>query len=117
MIESQRHSYHLVDPSPCPISGSLGALATTIICGIRQYLGHLTKEHHVGFEAAAWDRRDYGRSCSPRNDPKLDLGLFEIVPFNRVVRSCPGKGAIDTHSQVFRSGKRKDKLIQKGEEE
>ncbi|GJT23668.1 cytochrome c oxidase subunit 3 [Tanacetum coccineum] len=45
-----------------------------IICGIRQ---------HVGFEAAAWDRRDYGRSCSPRNDPKLDLGLFEIVPFNR----------------------------------
>ncbi|GKB41602.1 cytochrome c oxidase subunit 3, partial [Tanacetum coccineum] len=55
----------------------------SIICGIRQYLGHLTKEHHVGFEAAAWDRRDYGRSCSPRNDPKLDLGLFEIVPFNR----------------------------------
>ncbi|KAL3534687.1 hypothetical protein ACH5RR_003148 [Cinchona calisaya] len=54
-----------------------------IICGIRQYLGHLTKEHHVGFEAAAWYRRDYGRSCSPRNDPKLDLGLFEIVPFNR----------------------------------
>ncbi|KAL0290970.1 UNVERIFIED_CONTAM: Cytochrome c oxidase subunit [Sesamum calycinum] len=60
MIESQRHSYHLVDPSPWPISGSLGALATTvggtlflIICGIRQYLGHLTKEHHVGFEAAA----------------------------------------------------------------
>ncbi|KAL0305298.1 UNVERIFIED_CONTAM: putative ATP synthase protein YMF19 [Sesamum calycinum] len=48
------------DPSPWPISGSLGALATTvggtlflIICGIRQYLGHLTKEHHVGFEAAA----------------------------------------------------------------
>ncbi|KAL3534696.1 hypothetical protein ACH5RR_003157 [Cinchona calisaya] len=54
-----------------------------IICGIRQYLGHLTKEHHVGFEAAAWYLRDYGRSCSPRNDPKLDLGLFEIVPFNR----------------------------------
>lgn len=25
-----------------------------IICGIRQYLGHLTKKHHVGFEAAAW---------------------------------------------------------------
>ncbi|KAA3486925.1 cytochrome oxidase subunit III [Gossypium australe] len=25
-----------------------------IICGIRQYLGHLTKEHHVGFEAATW---------------------------------------------------------------
>nr|GEZ24231.1 cytochrome c oxidase subunit 3, mitochondrial [Tanacetum cinerariifolium] len=157
----KRHSYHLVDPSPWPISGSLGALATTvgeiggiwppkgiavldhreipflntliplssraavtwdhhailagkekravyalaatvslalvftafqgmkyyqapstisdsiygstfflatgfhgfhviigtiflIICGIRQYLGHLTKEHHVGFEAAAW---------------------------------------------------------------
>uniref|UniRef100_N1QWF9 Cytochrome c oxidase subunit 3 n=1 Tax=Aegilops tauschii TaxID=37682 RepID=N1QWF9_AEGTA len=24
-----RHSYHLVDPSPWPISGSLGALATT----------------------------------------------------------------------------------------
>ncbi|VAI71689.1 unnamed protein product [Triticum turgidum subsp. durum] len=146
MIESQRHSYHLVDPSPWPISGSLGALATTvggvmymhsfqggatllslglifllytmfvwwrdvlrestleghhtkavqlgprygsilfivsevmflfaffwasshsslaptveiggtlflIVCGIRQYLGHLTKKHHVGFEAAAW---------------------------------------------------------------
>ncbi|MQL67791.1 hypothetical protein Taro_000009 [Colocasia esculenta] len=29
------------------------------------------------------DRRDYGRSCSPRNYPKMDLGLFEIVPFNR----------------------------------
>lgn len=25
-----------------------------IICGIRQYHGNLTKEHHVGFEAAAW---------------------------------------------------------------
>ncbi|KAG6586097.1 Cytochrome c oxidase subunit 3, partial [Cucurbita argyrosperma subsp. sororia] len=25
-----------------------------IICGIRQYLGHLTKEHHVGFEATAF---------------------------------------------------------------
>ena len=23
------------------------------------------------------------RICSPRNAPKLDLGLFEIVPFNR----------------------------------
>ncbi|KAI5000726.1 hypothetical protein ZWY2020_010685 [Hordeum vulgare] len=147
MIESQRHSYHLVDPSPWPNSGSLGALATTvggvmymhsfqggatllslglifllytmfvwwrdvlpvyalvatvslalvstgfqgmeyyqapstilasiygstfflatrfhgfhviigtlflIVCGIRQYLGHLTKKHHVGFEATAW---------------------------------------------------------------
>jgi len=30
MIESQRHSFHLVDPSPWPISGSLGALATTV---------------------------------------------------------------------------------------
>ncbi|KAI4997151.1 hypothetical protein ZWY2020_052493 [Hordeum vulgare] len=30
MSESQRHSYHLVDPSPWPISGSLGALATTV---------------------------------------------------------------------------------------
>nr|GEX16822.1 cytochrome c oxidase subunit 3, mitochondrial [Tanacetum cinerariifolium] len=30
MIESQRHSYHLVDPSPWPISGLLGALATTV---------------------------------------------------------------------------------------
>jgi cytochrome c oxidase subunit 3 len=30
MIESQRHSYHLVDPSPWPILGSLGALATTV---------------------------------------------------------------------------------------
>ncbi|XBI46872.1 hypothetical protein VPH35_110990 [Triticum aestivum] len=30
MIESQRHSYYLVDPSPWPISGSLGALATTV---------------------------------------------------------------------------------------
>ncbi|KAL8120489.1 hypothetical protein AgCh_017604 [Apium graveolens] len=27
-----------------------------IVCGIRQYLGHLTKEHRVGFEAAAWRR-------------------------------------------------------------
>ncbi|KAL5078977.1 hypothetical protein RYX36_007398 [Vicia faba] len=25
-----------------------------IICGIRQYLGHLTKEHHVGFEEVVW---------------------------------------------------------------
>ncbi|CAA7394162.1 unnamed protein product [Spirodela intermedia] len=30
MIESQRHSYHLVDPRPWPISGSLGAFATTV---------------------------------------------------------------------------------------
>ncbi|KAG5607930.1 hypothetical protein H5410_029422 [Solanum commersonii] len=30
MIESQRHSYHLVDPSPWPIKGALGALATTV---------------------------------------------------------------------------------------
>ncbi|KAM3308428.1 hypothetical protein P3S67_010172 [Capsicum chacoense] len=26
----------------------------SIIYGIHQYLGHLTKDHHVGFEAAAW---------------------------------------------------------------
>nr|ADT62141.1 cytochrome oxidase subunit 3 [Isoetes engelmannii] len=25
-----------------------------IICGIRQFLGHLTEKHHFGFEAAAW---------------------------------------------------------------
>uniref|UniRef100_A0A453SD43 Cytochrome c oxidase subunit 3 n=1 Tax=Aegilops tauschii subsp. strangulata TaxID=200361 RepID=A0A453SD43_AEGTS len=25
-----------------------------IVCGIRQYLGHLTKKHHIGFEATAW---------------------------------------------------------------
>lgn len=25
-----------------------------IICGLRIYFGHLTSEHHVGFEAAAW---------------------------------------------------------------
>ncbi|KAI5669077.1 hypothetical protein M9H77_18930 [Catharanthus roseus] len=30
MIESQKHSYHLVDPSPWPISGSLGTLAKTV---------------------------------------------------------------------------------------
>ncbi|XVF03979.1 hypothetical protein REPUB_Repub05bG0040800 [Reevesia pubescens] len=30
MIESQRHFYHLVDPSPWPISGSLRALASTV---------------------------------------------------------------------------------------
>ncbi|VAI57706.1 hypothetical protein VPH35_110996 [Triticum aestivum] len=30
MIESQWHSNNLVDPSPWPISGSLGALATTV---------------------------------------------------------------------------------------
>ncbi|KAL5070671.1 hypothetical protein RYX36_021558 [Vicia faba] len=34
-----------------------------IICGIRQYLGQMTKEHHVGFEAAAWLLRKAG-SCS-----------------------------------------------------
>nr|UPI48975.1 cytochrome c oxidase subunit 3 [Balanophora reflexa] len=32
MINSQRHSYHLVDPSPWPILSSLGALATTLGC-------------------------------------------------------------------------------------
>ncbi|KAK8628737.1 hypothetical protein V6N13_009320 [Hibiscus sabdariffa] len=32
----------------------IGGTLFLIICGIRQYLGHLTKEHHVGFEAAAW---------------------------------------------------------------
>uniref|UniRef100_A0A3Q7FGP0 Cytochrome c oxidase subunit 3 n=1 Tax=Solanum lycopersicum TaxID=4081 RepID=A0A3Q7FGP0_SOLLC len=30
MIESRRHSYHLVDQSPWPILGSLTALATTV---------------------------------------------------------------------------------------
>nr|APD51400.1 cytochrome c oxidase subunit 3 [Pelargonium citronellum]QPK67092.1 cytochrome c oxidase subunit 3 [Pelargonium nanum]QPK67094.1 cytochrome c oxidase subunit 3 [Pelargonium fulgidum] len=25
-----------------------------LVCGLRQYLGHFTSEHHVGFEAAAW---------------------------------------------------------------
>ena len=30
MLESQRHSYHLVYPSPCPILGSLRASATTL---------------------------------------------------------------------------------------
>ena len=37
------HGFHVI----------IGTLFS-IICGIRQYLGHLTKEHHVGFEAAAW---------------------------------------------------------------
>ncbi|GJZ14880.1 cytochrome c oxidase subunit 3 [Tanacetum coccineum] len=32
----------------------IGGTLFSIICGIRQYLGHLTKEHHIGFEAAAW---------------------------------------------------------------
>lgn len=27
------------------------------------------------------DRSSYGRLCSPRNDPKMDLGLFEIFLF------------------------------------
>ncbi|KAI3664776.1 hypothetical protein L1987_89441 [Smallanthus sonchifolius] len=31
----------------------IGGTLFSIVCGIRQYLGHLTKEHHVGFEAAA----------------------------------------------------------------
>ncbi|KAM4117762.1 hypothetical protein ACB094_02G150200 [Castanea mollissima] len=31
----------------------IGALFL-ITCGICQYLGHLTKEHYIGFEAAAW---------------------------------------------------------------
>nr|GEU93864.1 cytochrome c oxidase subunit 3, mitochondrial [Tanacetum cinerariifolium] len=38
------HGFHVI----------IGTLFS-IICGIRQYLGHLTKEHHVGFEAAAWN--------------------------------------------------------------
>nr|YP_010348919.1 succinate dehydrogenase subunit 4 [Fragaria iinumae]UNS17515.1 succinate dehydrogenase subunit 4 [Fragaria iinumae] len=29
------------------------------------------------------DRRDYGRSCSPKNDPRIFLLLFQLVPFNR----------------------------------
>ncbi|KAL4613945.1 hypothetical protein ACB092_07G019300 [Castanea dentata] len=32
----------------------VGSTLFLIIYGIRQYLGHLTKEHHVGFEVAAW---------------------------------------------------------------
>uniref|UniRef100_A0A6N2LCD8 Cytochrome c oxidase subunit 3 n=1 Tax=Salix viminalis TaxID=40686 RepID=A0A6N2LCD8_SALVM len=53
-----------------------------IICGIRQYLGHLTKEHHVGFEAAAWywhfvdvaynEGSKDRQIMSPRND-QIDL--------------------------------------------
>nr|QJH91631.1 cytochrome c oxidase subunit 3 [Zamia integrifolia]QJH91787.1 cytochrome c oxidase subunit 3 [Ceratozamia hildae]QXE44369.1 cytochrome c oxidase subunit 3 [Zamia furfuracea]BDC46215.1 cytochrome c oxidase subunit 3 [Zamia furfuracea] len=39
------HGFHVI----------IGTISS-IICGIRQYLGHLTKEHHVGFEAAAWYR-------------------------------------------------------------
>ncbi|KAL4644608.1 hypothetical protein ACB092_02G176900 [Castanea dentata] len=31
----------------------IGALFL-ITCGICQCLGHLTKEHYIGFEAAAW---------------------------------------------------------------
>jgi cytochrome c oxidase subunit 3 len=31
----------------------IGTIFLTI-CGIRQYLGHFTKKHHFGFEAAAW---------------------------------------------------------------
>ncbi|PHU15864.1 Cytochrome c oxidase subunit 3 [Capsicum chinense] len=102
MIESQRHSYHLVDPSPLTILGSLGALATTIggvmymhsfqggtifsiICGIRQYLGHLTKEHHVGFEAAAWNLiQDY-----------LDKDLFRIADRPMGIEISSFEGAIE----------------------
>ena len=39
------HGFHVIIGTISPI-----------IRGIRQYLGHLTKEHHVGFEAAAWYR-------------------------------------------------------------
>ena len=42
-----------------------------------------TKNSFANLAYKRLDRRDYGRLCSPRNDPKLDLGLFEIVPFNR----------------------------------
>ncbi|GJT71909.1 cytochrome c oxidase subunit 1 [Tanacetum coccineum] len=65
------HGFHVIIGTLFSIICGIRLL---IICGIRQ---------HVGFEAAAWDQRDYDRSCSPRNDLKLDLGLFEIDPFNR----------------------------------
>ncbi|KAH7511383.1 hypothetical protein FEM48_ZijujUnG0021300 [Ziziphus jujuba var. spinosa] len=32
----------------------IGGTIFLIVCGIRQYLGHLTKEYPGGFEAAAW---------------------------------------------------------------
>ncbi|PHT45011.1 Serine/threonine-protein kinase 38-like [Capsicum baccatum] len=54
MIESQRHSYHLVDPSPWPISGSLGALATTVGgCGFDK--GLLEKPE---VEEATWEAEE-----------------------------------------------------------
>ncbi|RZC86683.1 hypothetical protein C5167_030035 [Papaver somniferum] len=37
------HGFHVI----------IGTLFS-IVCGFSQYLGHLTKEHHVDFEAAAW---------------------------------------------------------------
>ena len=65
--EAAEENDELQAPFPSSVSGSTFFLATgfhgfhviigtlfLIICGIRQYLGHLTKEHHVGFEAAAW---------------------------------------------------------------
>jgi hypothetical protein len=38
------HGFHVIIGTISPI-----------ICGIFQYLGHLTKENHVGFEAASID--------------------------------------------------------------
>ncbi|KAF5772553.1 putative cytochrome-c oxidase [Helianthus annuus] len=35
---------------PC----SLSRYSFLDICGVRQYIGHLTKEHHIGFEANEW---------------------------------------------------------------
>ncbi|KAI3776155.1 hypothetical protein L1987_45923 [Smallanthus sonchifolius] len=53
----ERNIFYLISKSSYSTSSNPGWGITctlfSIVCGIRQYLGHLTKEHHVGFEAAA----------------------------------------------------------------
>ena len=72
----QKHPYHLVDPSPLPLMGSIAGLAMAAglvffmhyetkwllilgtiflaVCLFRSIKGHSNPEHHFGFEAAAW---------------------------------------------------------------
>ncbi|RZC51372.1 hypothetical protein C5167_019804 [Papaver somniferum] len=81
------HGFHVI----------IGTLFS-IVGGFRQYIGHLTKEHHVGFEAAAWYWNfvdvDKKVSFSLTLTTKWQFTKYDIIQFPTITSSHEHNSAI-----------------------